>query len=614
MKIIHKVQHSIKAYNTEKFMWLLIGAYFVLAYIADYTQTQYNKYIIGASLVGLLYCYLSGTFRKENKKMILVITMVTGMIACYWCIKKVIYPEYVYYNYTIGAFLIIYANLYATKIKQLLREKCLPRCHVVSVLTILFLISTQITLHVDKKGYLLVLIAAIPIVFTKRSKEQVQISLVGMIDGILVGFLLTQVYAWGFRHYYYEYERYRGYTDYCTFMGMQYMLFYIASITKYAIYKATGDRKYKQIITWWMSAFILSLMYLTGGRSPILGSITATVILFFVLFMKKFSFKSLGVVAIRGLLIGFVSLALFPVAYASVRYLPTIIGRVDYVDNDSNRRYSFSTVVLNQTYYWTGEYSDFAIKTADSWDSMKYITLKESLYETLGRIVPGATTVFNRIGLSEQVYVQQIERMQYYYEQGIISEESLGAYLEYYQGKFADIVVHDLEVTIVPSLLLATTGDVSYTVDSETEVITDKRGTSLNNPWFPEGYEYTSMELRNAIHAYAISELTFVGHERNTFLMYADEEFLYGHAHNIFLLVGYDFGISAMMILMLLFVAVIFCGYKEFVAKGRYELLFPLLLVVGMIVYGWWEVGFGIDHSITFLILLACVQLKENME
>ena len=100
-------------------------------------------------------------------------------------------------------------------------------------LIILYLCIIQFSVSESKLlfGYFgLFLLALYLDVFDKNDKAEI---FNGIIDGILVGFVVTQSFCYLFRHYQIDSVRYLSYHIGTTAAGLMYLLVYLASIIRY---------------------------------------------------------------------------------------------------------------------------------------------------------------------------------------------------------------------------------------------------------------------------------------------------------------------------------------------------------------------------------------------
>ena len=185
----------------------------------------------------------------------------------------------------------------------------------------------------------------------------------GLLNGIILWFFVLQTIAFGFRPY--DYLRYRGLYTLPTQNGVFYMLSYCAFLCKWLDAKEKGAYRIISYLYFFMSAGCISFLLLTGGRSSLLGAGVATLIIYVLydIVHKKSFYKWLMHIALLGVCV----VISFPMAYAAVRYLPTI---------------------LHHPIWFEGEYvEEQSVRAFDPWNSERYITFEEVVDNNIGRIL-----------------------------------------------------------------------------------------------------------------------------------------------------------------------------------------------------------------------------------
>ncbi len=560
---------------------MLIACFFVVSDIGDYYTMTYNKHILGACFLGIYACGRNRVFRGKALLPGIIASLSAFVVAGLLLVFDV-YAHYYFYYYTVIPFIFIYLNYAAVKWQQWKAQGSPRKKLSFSLgLALVFLLCAwvQITPHTEKSAYLFILTVGMMFFLEQFSSQERKHMLYGLINGICLGSVIAQSYAWGFRHYQFGFERYTGYMDYTTFGGMNYMMFYIAWLSKYVIAVKQGASKKKRFAYYLVACFTLALLYLTGGRSPVVGSVAATAVLLFALHVKKFQLKYISLWIAKCAMIGVISISLFVPAYASIRYLPTIIGMPDHMDSLSNRIYSVATIVLKQSYLYDGEYNPYRILKEDEWDSPKYVSLPESFYHTFSRIIPGMQYYVKESFIGKAAYQAIEERFYYFYQEGMISKELY----EMYQRIYGDIFLERNERIYLVS------NSESVSVSSTSEAL-----ETLSE----------NFDLRNEIQEYAWLTMNLLGHESGDF-NYEDEITgqVYIHPHNIFLDMGYNFGIIGMLMLILIFAYTIVKYTMQYIRTKDGMYLFPVALTIAMSFYGLWEIGFRPQFSIMFFLL-----------
>ncbi len=165
-----------------------------------------------------------------------------------------------------------------------------------------------------------------------------------------------------------------------------------------------------------------------------------------------------------------------------VLLVPVVYGCIRYLPT-----------VLHHPIWFEGEYNaDTSVHAYDPWDSERYISFKEALVENVGRVL-------------------QMFGIYMYLEMG--SE----------QIKFISFFALPV-----------------YAAEPH------EPGSSPDNPFVFEGTDFSSStSVRKAIYYYYATHLNLLGHSKEAAGFYLEGGSYYGHAHNMFLQVAYDYGIFA---------------------------------------------------------------------
>ncbi len=209
-------------------------------------------------------------------------------------------------------------------------------------------------------------------------------------------------------------------------------------------------------------------------------------------------------------------------------------------------------------WFW-GEWSEARVHSWDAWDSEKYVDVDEFFEAALGRLAEGVESLLEHSPLAMKVEAATVE-------QTVSGNVSAG----------------------------------NAPVANAVEAIPDNMIPALT---YQEATD--SFVVRSTIYKYYLKHLDLLGqpYEEQGFML-AEQSWI-GHAHNIFLQFGTDFGIPVMIILMVLSVGAIIVWLKSFkehhniVSVG--DLFFLLIPVVfGMLEYSW---GVG-SMSITMMFIV----------
>lgn len=614
---MEKLRQCLKNYHVERLAWCLFVAAFCWTDVADYEQIVYNKKLCIWILIGLFYLWKQGCFEVKNRKITLPCVAIGGGIWGFFLATN-FFSYYTFYNYTMGPLIIVLILQYVFLIRDIVIKKQKVTISLTSVCMLLMIVFTQFSPNTEKDRWPFLFFILLPYALMQVSEESRRDIMKGMIDGLCLGFVICQTYTFLFRPYCLDESsgiRYKAFRNYCTYAGLSYLQFYIGYLFRYLMLAEEKAAKWKQCATFIMAAFTLSLMYLTGGRSPVIAVVFVTAVLI--------AWKCKGNIWKKAILkwsvycvgLALTSLLLFPVAYAGTRYLPTIINHPDLQDSEGNRLYSFSTVVLKQKFLYNGEWNMWSVKANESVDSARYVSFAECFGESLGRIIPGVDKLVDKYA-SDVILETQIDRVVTLYKEGYISVADLETYILSYSvlqkkeiPKYAVDFLADLQTqtSALPIFKLS----VSSISEETAKTLV---GTDMEHGWFEANESYNSVQLRNAIHTYAFRNLNLFGHARHSFKLYyqTGNETYIGHPHNIFLIMGFDYGIVCMLFMVVAFV--LLAGKSAGLSvrnKNIYDLL-PFVLVAGMAIYGWYESGFGVGNSYSEMIVLCTVLFKKN--
>lgn len=628
-----KCLEKLSAYTLDRLVWCLAAIGLCWCEVQNYhAYIFYQKMYIMVG-VGAFYCWKLGCFRK-GKRIWCGIATILGAIFTAYAVGTNLYNTYYYLNWPIGLLGTVTLNLYVLVIYDCIKERRFPFSFQPSIIFALMVIVQQFSVYDYRRYYLYLLLGLLPYIMMKKGVQTRNAMLNGIVDGMCIGFFLVQSYAWMHRPYNYTARRYLGFSNDKTTSARIYMVYFAVWITRYAqiaskkinLWNAIG-----RVFTWFMAAFVLSLVYLTGSRSVVLaiGGMVAIAVAVRYYKPKDRWYKRLGKCGlwlINCICIVLVSLALLPVTYASIRYLPAYFNEPDYYDSIGYRLLSKPIQEWGENFGWNQEYDDYTVKKDEPEESARYATFEEAIHYNLGRIIPGADEYFEQV-LGEKLLEDGLYRAEWYYQEGIYSTEQYEAQVKSQKRKYGSEAVDngrsnvnttkieldasEKAVQIYYNLMEKILDIFVLRADAENEINEEQvvgRGDSKENPWFSaEEYPGNGTELRTAIRTYAIKKLNRNGHADGSFQMWARSTELVPHAHNIFLIHGYNFGVPSMALMILWYVAVVFVCAYNLLKYDRTEYLFLLLLIVGMSVFGWSESGFTYKTGPFTYITLATI-------
>lgn len=621
----------------------------------NYASTEYCFRLIAWIVLGIYYCIRWGFARRQNRLTAFAL-LIPGIFLLYYLISTDYFSYFSYYNYTVGLLGAILIIQYGLVIKNMISKHKLPRITVLVLLLFLMVLGGMFSPQGEKQRYLVLFLIILPYVFASFTAKQLKSVFYGMIDGLCIGFIICQGYACLHRpytHFNGAGIRYIAIYNSCAEASQSYLLFYIGYLVKGMLLQHRKEKRLPGIIytfaVWFMAAFTLAFLYLTGGRCETLAIIAVTPVALwtFYIIKKKRLIQGLGKGLLHAVVLGCCSLVLFPVAYMAIRWIPAYANSPDYVDSVGNRSNSLMTKELGGSFLYDFEWDILNIQPDDSIYSPKYITFEQCLYGTLGRIVPGLQSwLFPRI--NDKLCEAEIARAQYYYDQGYMTLGRLLSSVKSYCASYKQSVpsyYQELEEKMNSSsrayeqaafgiVYAGTYGNASgcediyasgiagndeYLTALRVSLLSDyddasERGESEESYWYTIDDSYTSMELRIAIHRYGLKHLNLFGHADGTFQFYAVERsgYVAPHAHNIFLIHGYDYGIISMVFMILTFLVTIIFSLGAAWKNKEIYMIFPCLLVIGLTVMGWFESGFTYKNAYTTILFLAIMLFHKE--
>ena len=633
VRVKNKFFEKLAEYTLDRLVWCLAAIGLCWCEVQNYHEYIFYQKMYIMVGVGTFYCWKLGCFTKEKRIFSGIATLIGAAFTAY-AVHTNLYNTYYYLNWPIGLLVTVTLNLYVLVIYDCIKERRFPFSPNPSMVFILMVIAQQFSVYDYRRYYLYMLLGLLPYIMMKKGVRTRSCMLNGMIDGMCIGFFLVQGYAWMHRPYNYSAIRYTAFSNDKTTSARVYLAYFAVWITRYAqiaskentIWNALG-----RVFTWFMAVFVLALVYLTGSRSTVLAIMAMTAIAVAVRYYKPKDawYKRLGKCGLwlaNCICVGLLSLALFPTAYASVRYLPAYFNEPDYYDAIGYRMLSKPIQKWGEEFGWDFEYDDFSVKKDEAKESVRYATFEEAVHHNLGRIIPGADDYLEEV-LGDELLYSGLSRSEYYFEQGIYDivkyEEQVKSLKSNYGPEAVDDGMSNVDtekiqldtnkkvVKLYQNLLEKLLGTIVLKINANEEIDGLEvigRGDSSENPWFEEAEHIENgVALRTAMREYTIGKLNFTGHAEGTFQMWATIWYRIPHAHNIFLIFGYDFGIPTMVLIGLWYVTAILVSLFNIIKYHRTEYLYLLLLAVGMIIFGWNESGFYYKTGVFTYMTLATV-------
>lgn len=187
--------------------------------------------------------------------------------------------------------------------------------------------------------------------------------------------------------------------------------------------------------------------------------------------------------------------------------------------------------ILHHPVWFEGEYVEGeSVCSFDPWNSEKYISFERALYVDVGRVL-------ELIGVSSQRWIPQL--------------------MDFIQA----LPVHAEEL--------------------DAQEIEVEAGSNPDNPFNPSGElaYWSSTEARKIIYTYYWNHLNLVGHDKQHSGFWISGDTYYGHAHNMFLQVAYDYGIISGILFLLIYLYSLYRAFR-LCLKGNWTCIVFLLAIL----------------------------------
>lgn len=356
--------------------------------------------------------------------------------------------------------------------------------------------------------------------FTQQEREDMTL---GMMDGIILGFVVFQGLCFVFRPY--DMVRYQGLYHNPNLNSLFY-LEVLAAVFARLIYNIKKKRGRVAVLFCWIGAGVaLSYLLLTIGRTAWLTAILL-VGLFLVLLCRLPGFKRL----LKNLLALCLCVVLtFPLCFGASRYLPPVFH--------------------HPVWFW-GEWSEERVHSFDPWDSEKYIELDEYAEAALGRVLNAFSSLLEHSPLA-------------------IRAKAASA-------------VREQDDRMIPVLT-------------------------------PE-QEQDTLLVRSTIYRYYWKHLNLLGHPYEEQGFQLHERYWIGHAHNIFLQYGTDFGIPVMVLFIVLIVWGSVFLFRCYARGGDETAAADLMFLLVPALFGMLECSWGVGSLSILMMFMAWRKAIRNGE
>lgn len=447
--------------------------------------------------------------------------------------------------------------------------------------------------------------------FTKEEKKSLW---EGAANGIILGFFMIQIFAYGFRPY--DEVRYKGAYDNCNVNAMMYLVTLIMTLYKLHSMRWQEEPKGSKKV-WKERLFYCFYTILAAGLvSFILFTMTRTALL-----------VALGILLVYGFLEAFVYqkrkwwkhllrvtvcvacvVLTVPFVYVTIRYLPTI---------------------LHHPMWWGAEYSEDKVHSFDPYDSEKYVSWEEAAREMLGRFYTGG----------EEVALEDEEGAAYDGEAGenmagdavnpASQDSELPALSDPAEtdGVKSDAAESDAAETdgvksdAAESDSAETEAVESDTVEEEAaEPENADEVSPVSDPVTKDAWNLlteeervllsgaesgSSMRIRLEIYKRYINHLNLTGHTLKEGYFPITENYHAWHAQNVFLQIAFYHGIPAGICFVILIIGLGLQALKLAFGGRRREDILPLLILLFFVGYGMLECVWYLGQTVLFMMYLV---------
>ncbi len=384
---------------------------------------------------------------------------------------------------------------------------------------------------------------------TDYTREEQEDLFQGMLNGVILAFFLIQGWCFVFRPY--DKVRYVGAYGNCNMNALFYLVVLAAVLSKLLYTYRRNGNKWMRLYYLLGSGCVLAFLYMTISRTG--WMVAAVMVLVALVFLGKIIDQGSMIKKIlsKGCMLVLCFVLLFPVVFSAVRYLPPVFH--------------------HPVWFW-GEWGLNKVHSWDAWDSDKYVNLDELMRTSVGRVMEVAESV---LGLEAEEKEEKAEA----------DVASTGPRLEVEGVNMAEDSEKEVpQVTPLQQQLY----DEAYAA-----------GFALE----PEGTD-DPFVVRKTIYRYYIHLLNWTGHPESEqgFQIVPDQRI--GHAHNIYLQYGVDFGISVMIVFVVLVIWSAIKLVKRFwnncsIADAGAILFLMVPLLFGLLEFSW---GSG---SVTIVLLFV---------
>lgn len=397
---------------------------------------------------------------------------------------------------------------------------------------------------------------------TDYSEEERQMLFQGMVNGVILGFFLMQGWCFVFRPY--DIVRYSGVYANSNHNVVFYLIVLAAVCTKLlyayknrsvegsAFEAGASDGKFGirqqignvcriflrvavKIWYWFLAGAVLDFIVLTIGRT---GYLVAVILVFVAALMRwrvveRRWYLFLLSLFKSGVMITLCFCLMFPVVFEAVRYLPPVFH--------------------HPVWFW-GEWNEDRVQSWQPWDSENYVEFED--------LINGIENRVDRI-LEESEAMHRSEEV-------LLASANASAMTKVVEKRPKNVT--DLQWQRYQEML--------------------EEGYAISKQEFKEAGKKRAVLMRYGIYRYYIKHLNWTGHPADEQGFQMRPAYWVGHAHNIYLQWGTDFGIPVMILFIILILWTIGHLIRRFhVTKdpqyAGYLLFFLVPCLFGMLEFCW---------------------------
>lgn len=421
----------------------------------------------------------------------------------------------------------------------------------------------------------------------------------GCLDGFLLAFIGFQGFCCVFRPY--DEVRYMGIYHNPNMNALLYLELLAAAFLRIIYLTKEKANKWLLRFYWLVAGAVMGFVFMTIGR---IAWITAFVLgLLFLGFLNAVLQKkhAVGMFIKNGCVLVACTVCMFFICFSLTRYLPPVFH--------------------HPIWFW-GEWAESKVHSWDEWDSEKYIDLDELMTGAFGRITDSIKNVMEHSGAGSEAVpeapvaevVPEVPEVEPVTETPAVEVVEEAVPEASVAEEMATAPVAEQIAPEVPAEEIVVVEPVDEPAPIE-EVVPEEPAPRPDAVLDYDRYATDSFMIRSTIYKHYIANLNMLGHpyEEQGFQLFWN--YWIGHAHNIFLQYGTDFGIPVMILFAVLVVWSLIRNWRLARAKKSLENMAALFFVLIPCLFGMMEYAWGVSSlSITMLFLAWRTMIVKEEE